>query len=62
METEKSDKPVQDDVLHLGGSKLSQQEIDKALAHHKRHHAAEAAQQTAGKPGANKKQGQKSGK
>lgn len=62
MESEKTDKQIQDDVLHLGGSKLSQHEIDKAIAHHKKHHTGNATQQASGKQGGNKKQGQKPNK
>lgn len=39
MESTESNKPIADDVLHLGSqSKLSPEEIAKALAHHNRHH------------------------
>lgn len=43
METTKTDKAITDDVLHLGsGSKLSPEEIAKAVAHHNRHHGGDA--------------------
>jgi len=42
--------------LHLGsGSKLSPEEIAKALAHHKRHHSGDQPQQAAAKLAGGKK-------
>jgi hypothetical protein len=56
METNKTDPAIENDVLHLGsGSKLSPEEIAKALAHHKRHHGGDQPQQAAGKRDADKK-------
>jgi hypothetical protein len=56
MEATKPDPAIANDVLHLGGSKLTPEEIAKALAHHKRHHSGDqptqaAAKMTAGKKG-----------
>ncbi len=39
MEPTKSNSSVENDVLHLGAqSKLTPEEIAKAIAHHNRHH------------------------
>ncbi len=47
---------VADDVLHLGsGTKLSAEEIAKALAHHNRHHRGDQPQQAAAKKAPGKK-------
>jgi len=54
MEPAKSNEPAANDVLHLGGSKLSAEEIAKALAHHKRHHSGDQPQQAAAKAGGGK--------
>ncbi|MGA3264425.1 MAG: hypothetical protein ABSC47_10330 [Terracidiphilus sp.] len=63
MEPTKSDDAIANDVLHLGGSKLTPEEIAKALAHHKRHHGGGQAQNTAAKAGTGKKPaGRKAGK
>jgi len=52
MEATKSDPAIANDVLHLGsGSKLSPEEIAKALAHHKRHHSGDQPAQAAAKAG-----------
>jgi hypothetical protein len=56
MEPAKPDTSVSNDVLHLGSqSKLSPEEIAKALAHHNRHHSGDqpekAAAHMAGKKG-----------
>jgi len=57
MEPADSTKSIKDDVLHLGsGSKLSPEEIAKALAHHNRHHGGGEAQKTAATAGTGKKQ------
>lgn len=49
-------KSVADDVLHLGsGTKLSAEQIAKAIAHHNRHHHGDQPQQAAAKAGAGKK-------
>jgi hypothetical protein len=56
METSKPDNSVESDVLHLGSpSKLSPEEIAKALAHHKRHHSGNQPQQAAAKLAGGKK-------
>ena len=55
MEPTKTDSAVANDVLHLGGSKLSPEEIAKALAHHKRHHSGGQPMQAAAKAGGGKK-------
>ncbi|MDR3751380.1 MAG: hypothetical protein P4K94_07830 [Terracidiphilus sp.] len=56
METAKSDTAISNDVLHLGSqSKLSPEEIAKALAHHNRHHGGNAVQAAAANTGAGKK-------
>ncbi len=55
MEPTKTDPALANDVLHLGGSKLSPEEIAKALAHHKRHHSGDQPQQAAAKTAGGKK-------
>jgi hypothetical protein len=55
MEPTKTDPAVENDVLHLGGSKLSPEEIAKAMAHHKRHHSGDQPQQAAAKAAGGKK-------
>jgi hypothetical protein len=55
MEPTKNDPAIANDVLHLGGSKLSPEEIAKALAHHKRHHSGDQPQQAAAKAAGGKK-------
>ncbi len=63
MDTTKSDDAIANDVLHLGGSKLTPEEIAKALAHHKRHHSGDQPQQAAAKAAGGKKPaGRKPGK
>jgi len=54
MESTKTDPAIESDVLHLGGSKLTQEEIAKALAHHKRHHAGDQQKQADAKRNAGK--------
>jgi hypothetical protein len=47
---------VSDDVLHLGSpTKLSPEEIAKAIAHHKRHHHGDQPQKAAAKMAPGKK-------
>lgn len=59
MEPNKSDKAIADDVLHLGSAtKLSPEQVAKAIAHHKKHHHDEPGAQA----NSAKKQGRKSGK
>jgi hypothetical protein len=56
MEAPKSDPAIANDVLHLGSpTKLSPEEIAKALAHHNRHHGGDQPQQAAAKLDAAKK-------
>jgi hypothetical protein len=56
METAKSDSTITDDVLHLGSqSKLSAEQIAKAVAHHNRHHGANPPQTASAKPGVGKR-------
>ena len=56
MEPTKTDPTIENDVLHLGSpSKLSAEEIAKALAHHKRHHSGDQPQQSAAKLAGGKK-------
>jgi len=55
MEPTKTDPAVANDVLHLGGSKLTPEEIAKALAHHKHHHSGDQPQQAAAKASGGKK-------
>ncbi len=55
MEATKPDPAIANDVLHLGGSKLTPEEIAKALAHHKRHHNGDQPTQAASKMNAGKK-------
>jgi hypothetical protein len=56
MEPSKTDSSIANDVLHLGSSsKLSPEEIAKALAHHKRHHSGDQPGQAAAKTSGGKK-------
>jgi len=58
MENAEPNAPIEDDVLHLGSpTKLSPEEIAKAIAHHDRHHHGDQPQQAAAKnaPGKKKK-------
>jgi len=56
MEPATPSKSITDDVLHLGSpSKLSPEEIAKALAHHNRNHSGDQPQQAAANAGKNKK-------
>jgi hypothetical protein len=56
MEKTESNTPIQDDVLHLGSeTKLSPEEIAKALAHHNKHHHGDQPAQAAAKVAAGKK-------
>lgn len=61
MERNQSSSSVPNDVLHNPEhSKLTSEEIAKALAHHKKHHPEGARQNAAPKQGVTKKQGGKS--
>jgi hypothetical protein len=56
METTKTDPTIEKDVLHLGsGSKLTAEQIAKAVAHHNRHHSGDQPQQAANKTASGKK-------
>jgi len=58
MEKAEPSTPIEDDVLHLGSpTKLSPEEIAKAIAHHDRHHHGDQPKQAAAKtaPGKKKK-------
>jgi hypothetical protein len=65
METAESKSPttqnsasssVSEDVLHLGSpTKLSAEEVAKAIAHHNRHHSGDQPQQAAAKNALGKK-------
>jgi hypothetical protein len=57
METAKTDPAIENDVLHLGSpSKLTPEQIAKALAHHNRHHGSNPMQAAAANAGSGKKQ------
>ena len=46
MATPESNTLIEDDVLHLGsGTKLTAEEIAKAVAHHNRHHGGDKPQE-----------------
>jgi hypothetical protein len=64
METTVSNSSVKDDVLHLGSAtKLSDEDIAKAVAHHNRHHGGDKPQDSAAQAAAGKKpQARKPGK
>lgn len=64
METAGSNTPIKDDVLHLGSAtKLSDEDIAKAVAHHNRHHGGSKPQDAGAQPATGKKpQGRKPGK
>ena len=56
MEPTKTDNSIANDVLHLGSqTKLTPEEIAKAIAHHNRHHSGDQPQQAAAKLAASKK-------
>ena len=56
MESTRPNNSIANDVLHLGGSKLTPEEIAKAVAHHKRNHGGQQ-QNAGGKAGSGKKSG-----
>ena len=64
MDTTNPDTSVTDDVLHLGSpTKLSDEAIAKALAHHNRHHGGDKTQDAAAQAATGKKpQARKPGK
>jgi hypothetical protein len=56
METTRSNSPIANDVLHFENhSKLSAEEIAKAVAHHKRHDGGDHPQNPSAKTVAGKK-------
>jgi len=56
MESAESNTSIKDDVLHLGSpTKLSDEEIAKALAHHNRHHSGDKPQKAEAKSAPGKK-------
>jgi hypothetical protein len=56
MEKAEPNTSIQDDVLHLGSpSKLSPEEIAKAIAHHDKHHHGDQPEQAAAKNALGKK-------
>lgn len=58
METSKPDPIIENDVLHLGSAtKLTPEQIAKAIAHHKHHHHDEPRQTAASKPTGKKQKG-----
>lgn len=60
MEKNQNSSPIANDVLHNPDhSKLTPEEIAKAVAHHKKHHPEGNAQNPQPKQGAGKKQGEK---
>lgn len=62
MDQKQSAPSIQDDVLHsTDHSKLSQEEIAKAIAHHNRHHPKDKPEMS-GKAAAVKGSGSKKGK
>ncbi len=64
MDTKGPDTSVTDDVLHLGSpTKLSDEDIAKAVAHHNRHHGGDKTQDAAAQAASGKKpQARKPGK
>ncbi len=57
MGTAESSSAVANDVLHIESqSKLSPEEIAKALAHHNKHHSGDHSQNAPAKQGTGKKQ------
>ena len=55
MEPTKTDPAIANDVLRLGKSQLTAEEIAKAVAHHNRHHSGDQPQQAAAKTSGGKK-------
>ena len=64
MATPESNTLIEDDALHLGsGTKLTAEEIAKAVAHHNRHHGGEKPKDAAAQAATGKnKQAPKPGK
>lgn len=58
METSRPDPNIENDVLHLGSAtRLTPEEIAKALAHHKRHHHDDTRQAASARPSGKKPKG-----
>jgi hypothetical protein len=56
MDTAESNTSIKEDVLHLGSpTKLSDEDIAKAVAHHNRHHHGDQPEQAAAKTAPGKK-------
>jgi hypothetical protein len=56
MESAASNTAITDDVLHLGSpTKLSDEDIAKAVAHHNKHHAGDKTQEAAAQAATGKK-------
>ncbi len=56
METTEPNASIENDVLHLGSTtKLSAEDIAKAVAHHNRHHGGNQTQDAGPKTPPNKK-------
>ena len=61
MEPSKPDPAIENDVLHLGSAtKLTPEEIAKAIAHHNRHHHDDNRQQAKGQLGGKQQKAAKS--
>lgn len=57
METSRPDPAIENDVLHLGSAtKLTPEQIAKAIARHKHHHS-DAPRQAAAQPSGKKQKG-----
>ena len=56
MESAASNTAITDDVLHLGSpTKLSDEDIAKAVAHHNKHHGGDKTQEAAAQAPTGKK-------
>jgi hypothetical protein len=63
MNTPETNAATQDEILHSGpDTKLSDEEIAKAVAHHNRHHAGNKPQDAGAEAATGKKQAGKPGK
>ncbi len=60
MEPSKPDPAIENDVLHLGSAtRLTPEEIAKAIAHHNRHHHDDNPQQAKAQPSGKKQKAAK---
>jgi hypothetical protein len=60
MEPPKPDPAIENDVLHLGSpTRLTPEEIAKAIAHHNRHHHDDNPRQAKAQPGGKKQKAPK---